>query len=132
MENWKARQKAYNHMATNHRDDLADVDVVVRPFTIVEDALMHFNERVDEWIYPAKSFFVAICYANWLTEDFGEYFYDVLDYNHLLPDDPHFIPYSKGKEVYDSILKSLDFDDAKGMVPDVYEYYKEEFMIEQL
>ena len=119
-------------MASNHRDDLTDVDVVMRPFTIVEDALMHFNERVDEWIYPAKSFFVAICYANWLTEDFGEYFYEALDYDHLLPDDPYFIPYSKGKEIYDNILKSLNFNDAKGMVPDVHEYYKEEFMIGQV
>ena len=132
MEDWKARQKAYNHMTTNHRDDLTGIDVLNRPEFIVEDALMHFDKRVDKWIYPAKSFFVAICYANWIAEDFGEQFYDVLNYNELLPDDPPFLPYERSKEIYDEILSKVNFDNTNGMVPDVYEYYQEEFMIGQL
>ena len=51
-------------MATEHKDDLNKVDIVWRPDSIVNDAVRHFDEKVDEWIYPAKSYFVAICYAN--------------------------------------------------------------------
>ena len=54
MEDWKARQKAYNHMTTNHRDDLTGIDVLNRPEFIVEDALMHFDKRVDQVDLPSE------------------------------------------------------------------------------
>lgn len=132
MEDWKARSKAYHHLNTNHSDDLNKVETVWRPDTVVEDALRHWHEKVDEWIYPAKSYFVAICYANWITEDFDQYFHEVLDDPDLLPHDPHFKRYSEDKQTYDAILKDLKWTDDYGMVPDVYEYYKEEMMFDKL
>lgn len=129
MQEWKANQINHHLLATDHTDDLNKVDVVMRPDTVVADALRHFNEYVEEWIYPAKSYAVAICYANWLSEDFGEGFYNVLDDPDLLyGNDPHFVPYSKDPETYDLILSQLKWKDDKGMVPDIYEYYKAEML----
>ena len=126
MKEWQTRQEVYRRLNQIGSDDLNKVDIVWRPDTIVEDALMHWKEEVPDWIYPAKSYFVAICYANWITEDFHEYFDEVLDTPNLLPDDPYFVPYSKDKETYDEILRQLVWLEDEGMVPDVRKYYDEE------
>ena len=100
---WRARQILFSTKAETFehkfRDDLADVEISWKPDTIVDDAVLHFNEKVNEWIYPAKSYFVAICYAKWISADFYEDFYEVLDHPDLLPNDPHFKPYSEAKEI---------------------------------
>ena len=133
MKECKARQAAYHMTASLFKDDLNKVDIRWEPDAIVDFALMHFREYVDEWIYPAKSYAVAICYAKWITEDFDEQFYELLDDKDLLfGNDPHFVPYSEAKEIYDKILSQLDFNSELGMVPDIYEYYKEEMLIGQL
>lgn len=127
MKEWKARQGAYHLSTSFFKDDLNKVDIEWRPDTVVEDALRHFKEKVDTWIYPAKSFVVAICYAHWLQKDFGEDFFEVLNDHELLHNnDPYFVPYYKEPLVYDAILARLEFNENAGMVPDIYEYYKEE------
>lgn len=125
MKEWKVRQEVYRRLNKPKSDDLNKVEIVWRPETIVDDALMHWNETVDEWIYPAKSYFVAICYATWIADDFQEDFYEVLDDPDLLPDDPYFVPYSEAQETYDEILAEVEFTDG-GMVTDVLKYYDEE------
>ena len=83
MKDWKARQMAFHATSGDFRDDLNEVDIVISE-DIVGDAVMHFEEKVDEWIYPSKSYVVAICYAKWLEQDFDEDFYEVLDDPDLL------------------------------------------------
>ena len=132
MQEWKARSKAYHLLATEFKDDLNKVEIKMTD-DIVGEAVRHFNEKVDEWIYPAKSYFVAICYANWITEDFKENFLDVLDDPDLLPHDPYFKRYSEDMETYDDILHYANWNNnEQGMVPDVREYYEEEMLIGQL
>ena len=129
MKEWKARQSAYHLTASLFKDDLTDVEINWQPDLVVEFALQHFKEYVDEWIYPAKSYVVAICYAHWLSRDFKEDFFDALNDPELLfNNDPHFVPYWQDKETYDAILAELDFNEKLGMVPDIYEYYKEEML----
>ena len=126
MKDWKARQAAFHAVTEDFKDDLNDVDVVISD-DIVADAVMHFEEKVDEWIYPAKSYVVAICYAKWLEQDFNEDFYEVLDDPDLLyGNDPYFVPYSDDEGTYNAILEEIYFDENAGMVPDIHEYYKEE------
>ena len=133
MQEWKARSKAYHLMATEHTDDLNKVNIVWCPDTIVSDAVDHFHEKVDQWIYPAKSYFVAICYANWIALDFGENFLDVLNDKDLLPHDPYFKIYSEDMEIYNDILWYADWkNNEQGMVGDVRKYYEEEMLIGQL
>ena len=120
-------------MATEHKDDLNKVDIVWRPDSIVNDAVRHFDEKVDEWIYPAKSYFVAICYANWIALDFNEDFHEVLNDKDLLPYDPYFKPYTEDQNTYDDILWYANWNNnEQGMVPDVREYYEEEMLIGKL
>ena len=128
MKEWKIRQEIYHRLNRVYDDDLNKVDIVFRE-NIVDEALRHFKERVDEWIYPAKSYFVAICYASWLAEDFNEDFYELLDDEMLLAgNDPYFVVYSNDRDTYDAILKDIQLPLAMtGMVPDVRGYYEDEF-----
>jgi putative AlgH/UPF0301 family transcriptional regulator len=129
MKNWKIVQDLYHKLNTEHTDDLNQVNIRFSE-DVVYDALLHFTNYVDEWIYPAKSYFVAICYASWIASDFNEDFYDLLNDKMLLAgNDPYFIEYSKSKEIYDSIIKHIDINNIEmtGMVPDVRRYYNEEF-----
>ena len=63
MKEWKVRQEVYRRLNKPRTDDLNKVEIEWRPESIVDDALRHWHETIDEWIYPAKSYFVAICYA---------------------------------------------------------------------
>lgn len=129
MKEWKLRQEVFHRLNNDHSDDLNKVDIVVSD-NIAHDALRHFFERVDEWVYPAKSYFVAYCYAYWISQDFQEDFWQLLrDPDLLYGNDPYFQPYDKSPDVYDFLFDNVDWPiPMKGMVPDVYEYYKEEIL----
>lgn len=129
MKEWKVRQEVYRRLNESTTDDLNKVDIVWRPETIVEDALRHWDEEVDEWIYPGKSYFVAICYAYWISEDFEEDFEEVLNDPDLLPGDPYFLPYSQAEEVYDEILSAVRYIEDGAMVSEVRNYYDEEMQL---
>lgn len=128
MKEWKIAQDVFHRLNRNHEDDLKKVDITFSDETVA-DAILHFNRKVDYWIYPAKSYFVAICYASWISEDFGEDFYGVLSDPELLAgNDPYFIPYEKDMETYNRILEVIRLPlPMYGMVPDVRKYYESEF-----
>ncbi len=128
MKEWKIAQDVFHRLNRHHEDDLKNVDITFSDETVA-DAILHFNRKVDHWIYPAKSYFVAICYASWVSEDFGEDFYDVLSDPELLAgNDPYFIPYEKDMETYNRILEAIALPIPMcGMVPDVRKYYEFEF-----
>jgi hypothetical protein len=128
MKEWKIRQAIYHKLNREYDDDLNKVDIVISK-DVIKDAIRHFNEYVEDWIYPSKSYFVAICYAHWLSEEFNENFYDLLNDPDLLAgNDPYYITYDKDKNTYDSILSSIKLPiEYKGMVNEVRKYYDEEF-----
>jgi len=133
MKEWKIRQQTFDMLngSEGYKDDLNDVDInLVEGDEIIDEAIRHFNEYVDEWIYPSKSYVVAICYASWISEDFDEDFYETLNDAELLcGNDPYFVPYEDDKYTYDEIIEHvLPLDVRSGMVPDIYEYYKEEIL----
>ena len=67
MKEWKIRQQTFDMLngSEGYKDDLNDVDInLVEGDEIIDEAIRHFNEYVDEWIYPSKSYVVAICYAS--------------------------------------------------------------------
>lgn len=124
MQEWKIKQQLYHRLRKNHPDDLKWV-TIEESDDIVNDAIRYFNEKDVGWIYPAKSYMVAICYATWIAEDYGEDFYDVLSDPELLPLDSYFVPYKEDSDTYNSILKNVNIE-MKGMVPDVRGYYDSE------
>jgi len=131
MQEWKIRQDVYHRLHKDHSDDLNSVDIRLEKDT-VHWAVKHFNERVDDWVYPAKSYFVAICYANWLSRDFNVNFLDALcDPKLLYGNDPYFVPYNSDRKTYLDIISQIQFPiPMKGMVPDVYDYYRKEMMLD--
>lgn len=128
MKEWKIRQQHFNLMNSDFKDDLNKVNIKMTN-NVVEDAIRHFEEYVNEWIYPSKSYVVAICYATWISEDFDEDFYELLNDPDLLAgNDPYFVPYDEDKYTYDEIINVVLPLQMEGMVPDIREYYEEEIL----
>lgn len=131
MLDWKIRQEIYHKLNVEHDDDLNTKDVVITT-DIVENAIAYFIKRDIGWIYPSKSYMVAICYARWLAEYFGGNPIEYLEDPELLyNNDPYFVEYSKDPKTYHQILNVItwEFDESAGMVPDVRQYFNEEFII---
>lgn len=131
MEDWKLRQEIYHRLNRKHSDDLKTKEITITK-NVVEDAIRYFIEKDIGWIYPSKSYMVGICYAKWLSENFGGRPLEYLNDNNLLyGNDPYFLPYEKDVKTYMKILENIgwDFDETLGMVPDVKEYFKQEFML---
>jgi len=128
MQEWKIKQEIYHRLNTEHTDDLKKVDIVITT-NVKEDALRHFVEYVDEWIYPAKSYAVAFCYAYWISQDYlNEEFYMLLNDPDLLHgNDPYFRTYKEDPDTYNYIMDKVKFPiPMLGMVPDIKEYYDAE------
>ena len=126
MQEWKIKQEIYHRLNNEYRDDLNNVDIVIS--NEYNNIIRHFHEKVDQWIYPAKSYFVAVCYASWIAEDYNEDLIEPLrDPMLLAGNDPYFKTYDEDPETYDKILRDIELPlKMNGMVPDVKEYYDEE------
>ncbi len=130
MKEWQIRQEIYHRLREDNPDDLNNVDIEITE-NVVEEAIDYFVNKNKGWIYPSKSYMVAICYSKWLSERFGQSPYDYLDNPNLLyVNDPYFVPYSEDKKTYDDILNVVTWDfKMEGMVPDVWTYFMDEFLI---
>lgn len=126
---WRARRKLSYLM---HEFD--DFDL---PYEIVEESdkelvsrILRFFYEGSEFIYPAKSYFVAIVYAKMLEQYFNISFYEALNQDDLLVDDRFYCPYRFRKEIYDEVLQELpkDFLTLESTKKTIT-YFKEEFLI---
>ena len=68
---WKIRQALYHKLNSDYTDDLKKVKIEINK-NIVENAVRYFFNQDMPFIYPSQSYVVAICYAYWLSKDFGE------------------------------------------------------------
>lgn len=129
---WKIRQELYHRMETNHTDDLNKIPVEFSD-DVIGNAIKYFYDKDMPFVYPSKSYVVAICYAYWLSKDFNENFYELLnDKNLLYGNDPYFKTYNQDINTYDSILKKImPLNEKLGIVLDIKEYYKKEFLIDK-
>jgi len=129
MKEWKIRQEIFHRLNIDHDDDLSLHNVEVRD-EIVENAIKYFTTTELGWVYPAKSYVVAICYARWLAQYFGEDFYESLNDLELLHgNDPYYVPYEQDKDTYNMILNAVgfNFNEDIGIIPDVKMYFLKEF-----
>jgi hypothetical protein len=127
---WKIRQALYHKLNSDYTDDLKKIKIEISS-DIVENCIRYFYNTDMPFIYPSKSYVVAICYAYWLSKDFGEDFYELLNDKDLLyGNDPYFKTYEEDTKTYDEILKKvMPLDENKGIVPDIKNYYMAEFFI---
>lgn len=132
MIEWKLKQEIYHRLNKDFDDDLSKHDVIISD-NIIDNAVRYFTEKDMGWIYPAKSYMVGICYARWLSENYGDRPLVYLDDQSLLyNNDPYFIRYSMDVHNYMMILEKIggwEFNETLGMVPDVKEYFRLEFLI---
>lgn len=134
MQEWKIRQEIYHRLNRDHDDDLNTKDIEITDH-VVENAIRYFIETDLGWIYPSKSYMVGICYAKWLSDEFGG---DPLEYLNdpdlLYGNDPYFVTYNSDKDTYNKILEAIGWWDFKpfGYVNDVRQYFQEEFLREDL
>lgn len=128
MKEWKIRQEIYHRLIQDHGDDLNQQSIEISQ-NIAGTAIRYFNERDIGWIYPGKSYAVAVLYAWWLSQDFNEDFIQLLDDPDLLHgNDPYFVPYSQDPENYVKIIAAIPQDHNTGMIPDIRTYYEKEFL----
>ena len=98
MKEWKIKQEIFHRLHKKYDDDLKLFDIEVTD-NVVEKAIEYFNNDKLGWVYPSKSYVVAICYAKWISQDFNENFYEILNDGNLLSgNDPYFLPYEKSKK----------------------------------
>jgi len=137
IEEWKARQRMYHHQMDENFDDfIADKPCYVREnqdeWDLCGDIVDYFYVPSTILIYPAKSYAVALIYAQMLTEYFDVEFYTVLnDPDLLYGNDKYFVPYRERKEVYDTVLTHirLDFVNPTPQVLTTIDYFNKEFFI---
>ena len=129
MKEWKVRQEVYHRLNEEHGDDLNCVEIEIVD-DVVASAIRYFTETEVGWLYPSKSYVVAILYAKWLHEEFSEDFITALDDPNLLyGNDPYFVTYSQDKENYIKIIAALPNSMDGGMIPDIRNYFEKEFML---
>lgn len=139
---WKYRRDTYYALnGNNFTDKLEDNDIpIIERFdvsSIVDDAINYVLIHKEEMCYPGKSYMIAIQYASWIEDHFGDDMLETLDDPELLPDDPYFKTYSQNPSVYDLILEyidaNLDYIDTSGTLPYLemtYKYFLQEFMLD--
>jgi hypothetical protein len=133
MKEWKIRQEIFHRLNTDHDDDLSLHTVEIKD-DILENAIKYFTTNELGWVYPAKSYVVAICYARWLNQHFNEDFYESLNDPDLLHgNDPYYVPYEQDKDTYNKILNTVgfNFNEDIGIVPDVKMYFLKEFDLDK-
>jgi hypothetical protein len=133
MKEWKIRQEIFHRLNTDHDDDLSLHTVEIKD-DIVENAVKYFTTNELGWVYPAKSYVVAICYARWLNQHFNEDFYESLNDPDLLHgNDPYYVPYEQDKDTYNKILNAVgfNFNEDIGIVSDVKMYFLKEFDLDK-
>lgn len=129
MKEWKIRQEVYHRLTQEHGDDLNQFDIEIVT-DVVSTAVKYFTVQEVGWLYPGKSYAVAVLYARWLQEEFGEDFFTALDDPDLLyGNDPYFVPYSRDKETYIKVIAALPSNMDQGMIPDIRNYFEREFML---
>lgn len=134
MLEWKNRQATFHRL--NVPDDLlANKKFIVREYDdddLIADIIDYFETPSEQLVYPAKSYAVAIIYAQLLVKYFGVDFYEVLCDKKLLYDnDSYFVPYQHAKPIYDKVLSciQLSFDNPTPQVQTTIDYFLEEFYI---
>ena len=134
MKEYKIRQEMYHKLNTEFDDDLSNFDIKYNEDTIIEDCITYMTKPSSEtgWMYPAKSYLVAMAYASWLVKDFNEDYYELLnDPDLLYGNDPYFKTYKEDPKIYDKLIELYGTDiPMVNIIVDIKQYYLDEFMIE--
>lgn len=123
----------YHRLNGDFKDDLSNFDIKYNEDTIIEDCITYMTAPSEEtgWMYPAKSYLVAMAYASWLVEDFNEDYYEMLnDPGLLYGNDPYFKTYNEDPNTYDKLIEMYGVSiPMVNIIIDIKQYYLDEFMV---
>jgi citrate synthase len=94
--------------------------------------LMGFGHRVYKNFDPRATILKSTCDKLFAKRRVSDPLLDIAkELEHAALNDPYFVEYSRDPKPYHQILNQIgwDFDETQGMVPDVKQYFEEEFMI---
>lgn len=131
LKEWKVLQEIYHRLNPEHSDDLKNFDMILvkDKYEIVQHALEYFTNKEKQFVYPSKSYVVAIVYADYISQRWDENFFDLLDDPDLLyGNDPFFVRYSEDSRTYDILINEYFKISDGGIVADVFEWCRKEFM----
>ena len=131
MQNWKINQQIFE--AIGIKNDILGVhipqdNIFYSNENLIETIMNQFSDLKNIFI-PAKSYCVALVYADELMKDYGGNVIDYLSDQELILNDIHFVTYDKNKETYDYFLKN-DSWKSTPMAQRIKEYYKKEIHLE--
>ena len=131
MQNWKINQRVFE--AVGIKNDILGVHIPQDKIfhskeNLIETIINQFNDLENIFV-PAKSYCVALVYAEELVKDYGGNVIDYLSDQELLLNDIYFVPYDDDKETYDYFLKDHSWKDTI-MAQRIKEYYKKEIHLE--
>lgn len=86
---WRERLKRFHEQGVKRDRGMAGAR---RSPDVIRDILA-IVEGKESLVFPAKTYVVAICYADYIARVYEEPFLKVLAYPNLLYDDEHFRPY---------------------------------------
>jgi len=135
MKHWKYRRMVYYSQGITSDINGLDVRYETEREKVIERAIEYFNKYDNSGVlyYPAKSYAVAIIYADLLAETFGGKFDNYLYDPELLDRDDHFVPYLRDPETYEIILNEIDIENIDYSLPNVAatkRYFREEFLLD--
>ena len=64
----KIKQHISNSLSKDNSDKLVDKKIIHKTNDIRSDIIDYFTNKIDGFVYPAKSYIVATCYACWLCQ----------------------------------------------------------------
>ncbi|MBX3040727.1 MAG: hypothetical protein KF789_08495 [Bdellovibrionaceae bacterium] len=107
-----SRYRRNTFYALNGHKDFADHHsnfvIELEEATLVADAVSYLMEGACHTRFPGAARAVAIATAQFLTENFGEDFYENLSDPELMQgNDPYFKTYQEDQKTYDAILQQV-------------------------
>lgn len=134
----KIRQHVSNCLDKDDSDKLIDKSLIYNARRIKEDISDYFTGKISGFIYPAKSYIVATCYACWIKqlaqkEGIEVNIEDLLnDESFLYLNDPYFVVYKSSQHLYDFILDYIKENEIglnSKIVNEIFNYFVKEYRI---
>lgn len=109
LTEWALRQSIYQQLNPSPDDMLGSSDIRVDGDRLIERVIDYFYTDNEVCIFPAKTYAVALIYAEVISERFHVPFFEVLnDPNLFLGTMRDFKPYAEDSSVYDAVLSMIN------------------------
>lgn len=138
LKRMKVRQHVSNLLNKDTSDNLTNSKIIYNNTHIEQDVIKYFSGEIAGFVYPAKSYIVATCYACWIKQ-LAQKENITIDIRELLNDksflylnDPYFVIYKSNKHLYDFIFDYIEKNNIgfnSKIVNEIFNYFIKEYQI---